>query len=142
MSTTPPAAMWDGPLKDGQGTLKLNDATDALNFSFATRFEDQPGATPEDLIGAALAGCFSMALSAELGEASHAPEHIETAADVQLQKEPSGFAISRISLTCRARVPGIDEAEFSRLAERTRKTCPVAKALTGTKIEVDAGLLD
>lgn len=142
MSTTSPSATWDGPLKDGQGTLKLNDATDAMNFSFASRFEDQPGATPEDLIGAALAGCFSMALSAELAQADAQSEHIETTAKVQLQKEPGGFAISRIELTCQARVAGIDQAEFARLAERTRKTCPVAKALAGTTIKVDASLID
>jgi osmotically inducible protein OsmC len=122
--------------------MQVRNGGEEMPFGFGSRFDDDDGATPEDLIGAALSGCFSMALAHNLAEASHAPAHIETTADVRLQKEPGGFAIDRIKLTCHARVPGIDEAELRQHAERTRKSCPVAKALTGTRIEVDARLFD
>jgi osmotically inducible protein OsmC len=122
--------------------MQVRNGSEEMPFGFASRFGDENGATPEDLIGAALSGCFSMALAHDLAEASHAPDHVETSADVHLQKEPGGFAIDRIKLTCHARVADIDEAELRQHAERTRKNCPVAKALAGTRIEVDARLLD
>jgi osmotically inducible protein OsmC len=102
---------------------------------------ESPGTNPEELIGAALAGCFSMALSLGLGQAGEAPRRVKTDARVHFEKQESGWAISRIDLTTEAEVSGIDEAAFRAIAEETKKTCPVSKALTGTEITLEARLL-
>ncbi len=111
-------------------------------YSFQSRFEEGDGTNPEELIAAAHAGCFSMALSAELGRAGHDPQSVETEAIVHLDKVDEGFAIKRIELNTRARVPGISEDEFQQLAEGAKKGCPVSQALAAVEsIELDAQLV-
>ncbi len=133
------SAQWDGGLKTGKGTMKPAHAPEA-SFSLSSRFEGQPGSNPEELIGAALAGCFSMALSLGLEKAGLAPKSIRTAADVRLDKEGEGFAITSIELTTEASVPGASASQFQSIAEETKKNCPVSKALGGTKIVLKASL--
>jgi osmotically inducible protein OsmC len=134
------SATWSGGLKDGQGTISTQ--TGVLReapFGFKSRFEDGPGTNPEELIGAALAGCFSMALSLGLGNAGLTPERIETRAEVTLDKQGDGFAITTIALNCRARVPGADADTFGRIAQETKQGCPVSKVLNA-EISLDAAL--
>jgi osmotically inducible protein OsmC len=108
-------------------------------FGFKSRFEDGPGTNPEELIGAALAGCFSMALSLGLGNAGLTAEKIDTRTQVTLDKQGEGFAITTIALTCRARVPGADAETFQRIAQETKQGCPVSKVLRAD-ISLDAAL--
>jgi osmotically inducible protein OsmC len=111
-------------------------------YSFQSRFEEGDGTNPEELIAAAHAGCFSMALSGELGRAGHDPESIETTATVHLNKVEGGFGITRIDLDTRARVPGIDAGEFERLAESAKQNCPISRALAAVEtIELHAELV-
>lgn len=134
------SATWSGSLKEGQGTISTE--TGVLReapFGFKSRFEDGPGTNPEELIGAALAGCFSMALSLGLGSAGLTPEHVETRAKVTLDRQGEGFAITTIALVCRARVPGADAAAFERIAQETKQGCPVSKVLKAD-ISLDAAL--
>ncbi|SEI47752.1 OsmC family protein [Frateuria terrea] len=134
------SATWSGGLKDGQGTISTE--TGVLReapFGFKSRFEDGPGTNPEELIGAALAGCFSMALSLGLGNAGLTAEKIDTHTQVTLDKQGEGFAITTIALTCRARVPGADADTFSRIAQETKQGCPVSKVLRAD-ISLDARL--
>ena len=133
-------AVWEGGLKDGKGNMKLGSGAWQGAYSFGTRFEETPGTNPEELIGAALAGCFSMALAAGLGRDGHQPQRIATTAKVHLEKQEAGFAITRIDLTTEGSVPGIDEAKFREAAEATKSACPVSKALGGVQISVDARL--
>lgn len=133
-------AVWEGGLKDGNGNMKLGSGAWEGAYSFGTRFEETPGTNPEELIGAALAGCFSMALAAGLGRDGHQPKRIATKAKVHLEKQEAGFAITRIELTTEGSVPGIDEAKFREAAEATKSACPVSKALGGVQISVDARL--
>ena len=109
-------------------------------FSLGTRFEGQPGSNPEEMIGAALAGCFSMALTVGLERAGAKPQSVKTSADVHLEKVGEGFAITSIDLTTQAAVSGLDDAKFQTVAEETKKGCPVSKALAGTKINLKATL--
>jgi osmotically inducible protein OsmC len=109
-------------------------------FTLGTRFAGEKGSNPEEVIGAALAGCFSMALSAALGKAGANPRSIQTAAAVQLDKDGDGFKISSIALTTTAEVPGFDKAKFDQIAEETKKGCPVSKALAATPITLKATL--
>ena len=134
------SATWSGGLKDGRGTISTE--TGVLReapFGFKSRFEDGPGTNPEELIGAALAGCFSMALSLGLGNAGLTAEKIDTRTQVTLDKQREGFAITTIALTCRARVPGADADTFSRIAQETKQGCPVSKVLRA-EISLDAAL--
>jgi osmotically inducible protein OsmC len=110
-------------------------------YSFESRFEEGAGTNPEELIAAAHAGCFSMALSAELGKAGHNPEKVSTEAKVSLVKGDEGFGINRITLVTEASVPGISEDEFMKVAEAAKKGCPVSRALAATEIVLDATLL-
>jgi osmotically inducible protein OsmC len=111
------------------------------NYSFVSRFEDGEGTNPEELIGAAQAGCYSMQLAADLGSAGHQPERVETEAGVHLTKANGGFEISKIELKTRARVPGIDPDEFARLVDQAKANCLISKALGGVgEITVDAQL--
>ncbi len=133
--------VWKGDLKEGQG--RINSESGALKdvpFSFTTRFEGEPGSNPEELIGAALAACFSMALSANLGKSGFTPTKIHTSASVKLIKEGEGFAISDIYLSTQGIVPDIDEANFKKAAELTKKTCPIAKLLNAS-IHFEANML-
>jgi len=123
-------AQWNGGLKDGKGTLSTDSRVLAgTQYSFATRFENGVGTNPEELIAAAHAGCFSMALSAELGKAGMTPASIETKATVTLDKTDGGFAIAAVHLDVAARVPGADRAAFDRAAETAKANCPVSKVL-------------
>ncbi|MDY7229368.1 OsmC family protein [Hyalangium rubrum] len=133
------SAQWNGGLKDGKGVMKPAHAPEAP-FSLGTRFEGQQGSNPEELIGAALSGCFSMALSLGLETAGHKPTSIKTSADVNLEKQGAGFAITTITLTCEASVPGISDDQFQKIAEETKKGCPVSKALAGVNITLKASL--
>src|ERR1700712_91021 len=116
------------------------DHAPAIPFSLGTRFEGQAGSNPEELIGAALSGCFSMALAGALGKEGLDPTKIETTANVTLDKDEVGFAISKIELTTRVAVANIDAIKFEHIARATKESCPVSKALLGTTITVDAQL--
>lgn len=133
------SAQWDGGLKTGKGTMKPAHAPEA-NFSLGSRFEGQPASNPEELIGAALAGCYSMALTSSLEKAGFAPKGVKTSAEVKLEKLAEGFAITQIALNSTATVENIDAAQFQKIAEETKKTCPVSKALAGTTIVLTAAL--
>ncbi|MDX1503034.1 MAG: OsmC family protein [Thermoanaerobaculia bacterium] len=133
-------ARWEGTLKDGGGRMKLGSGAYEGAYSFGTRFQEEPGTNPEELIAAAHAGCFSMALSVALERAGHPVESVETHASAHLEKVGEGFQITRIELVTRGRVPGIDEATFLQHAEGAKKNCPVSKALAGTEIVLDATL--
>jgi osmotically inducible protein OsmC len=110
------------------------------NFSLASRFEGAPSSNPEELLGAALAGCFSMALSLGLEKAGMIPQSIKTSADVHLESKDGGFVITAIDLVTTATVPGADAARFQAVAEETKKGCPVSKALAAVKINLQASL--
>lgn len=133
-------ARWEGGLKEGNGRMKTGSGAFEGPFSFGTRFEDQPGTNPEELIGAAHAGCFSMAFSAELGKAGYKPRSVQTTAEVSIESSDGGFAITRIKLTTDAVVPDIDNDEFQKIADGAKNGCPVSKALQGTDIQLEATL--
>ena len=134
------SAQWQGSLKDGSGTLSTGSGALANKpYSFKTRFEGEPGTNPEELIGAAHAGCFSMAFSMILGQAGFTPEKIATTATVSLEPKDGGFAITSSHLDVEATIPGIDEATFQDLAAKAKAGCPVSKALNA-EITMDAKL--
>ncbi len=134
------SARWRGGLKDGRGQLSTQSGvlSDQL-YGFGTRFEDEPGTNPEELIGAAHAGCFSMALSLVLGEAGLTAESIETQATVTLEEAGGGFAITRVHLDVRAQIPDADEEQFREAAETAKTNCPVSKLLNA-EITMEARL--
>jgi osmotically inducible protein OsmC len=134
------SAVWNGGFKDGKGTISTQSGVlkDA-QYGFKTRFEDGPGTNPEELIGAAHAGCFSMALSVQLGEAGLTAERIETKAEVTFEKLDTGFTITAVHLILRAKVPGTDQAGFEAIANKAKVGCPVSKVLNA-KITLDAQL--
>lgn len=132
-------ATWTGGFKDGKGTMKPAHAAEAV-FSMKSRFEGEASSNPEELIGAALSGCFSMALTVALERAGQKPQSVKTNADVHLEKGAAGFSITKIDLTTDANVPGMEAAQFQSIAEETKKTCPVSKALAGTTINLKASL--
>ena len=140
MPTRHAVATWNGALKEGSGTVKLGSGSFEGNFSAASRFESGSGTNPEELIGAAEAGCFSMAFALELGEKGYKPRSIQTEADVSIEPQGGGYAITKIDLRTIAEVPGIDRDVFMQIAEATRKACPVSKALAGTEIGLTATL--
>ena len=133
-------AQWQGDLQSGSGTMRLGSGAFEGQYSFASRMENGPGTNPEELIGAAEAGCFSMAFANALTQAGHTPQEIRTSASVQFEKLDKGWTISKIELTTDGVVPGVDEATFSRIAEEAKKTCPVSRAITGSEITVKATL--
>jgi osmotically inducible protein OsmC len=132
------SAEWRGSLKEGNGTVKLGSGAFEGKYSFQTRFEDAPGTNPEELVGAAHAGCYSMALSGALGRAGFEPQSIATTAKVHLGKVGEGFAITRIDLATEVQVPGIDEAKFQEVAHAAKEGCPISKALKAVEITLDA----
>ncbi|MCY1423275.1 Peroxiredoxin OsmC [compost metagenome] len=135
------SAIWQGGLKDGKGQLSTESGALKHNpYGFNTRFEGSPGTNPEELIGAAHAGCFSMALSMLLGEAGLTADRIDTAAEVTLDKQPDGFAITAVHLVLRAKVPEASEAQFLEIANKAKAGCPVSKVLNA-KISLDAALV-
>jgi lipoyl-dependent peroxiredoxin len=134
------SAAWQGGIKDGKGAISTKSgALKDYPYGFSSRFEGKPGTNPEELIGAAHAGCFTMALSLILGEAQLTAEHMETKADVTLEKVADGFAITAVHLTLRAKVPGADPVKFAELAGKAKAGCPVSKLLNA-KITLDAAL--
>ncbi|HVS07977.1 MAG TPA: OsmC family protein [Candidatus Dormibacteraeota bacterium] len=133
-------ARWQRSLQDGSGTMRLGSGAFEGSYSFKSRMEDGSGTNPEELIGAAHAGCFSMAFASGLTQAGHAPQEIRTKATVHFDKSDAGWGISRIDLATEGNVPGIDEATFKRLAEDAKKNCPVSKALAATPITLQATL--
>lgn len=133
-------AKWEGSLKEGAGEVKLGSGAFQGPYSFQTRFEDQQGTNPEELIAAAHAGCFSMAFSAELGKAGYKPKWIESKAEVHLEKKDDGFVIPKIELTMQAQVPDISEEEFQKIAKGAKEGCPVSKVLEGAELSLDATL--
>jgi lipoyl-dependent peroxiredoxin len=134
------SAEWKGGLKDGKGVISTESGVlSNTQYSFGTRFENGKGTNPEELIGAAHAGCFSMALSAQLGEAGMTADSIKTTAQVTLEKVEGGFAITAIHLTVKASIPGADQAKFMTAANNAKAGCPVSKVLNAT-ITMDAAL--
>ena len=135
-------ARWEGSLEEGKGVMSVASGAYEGPYTFQSRFQEGDGTNPEELIAAAHAGCFSMALSAELGRAGHSAESVETRATVHLDKVEEGFAITRIELDTRARVPGVSEDEFQQIAEAAKKGCPVSRALAAVEtIELRAELV-
>jgi osmotically inducible protein OsmC len=134
-------AEWNGSIMEGKGTMALGSGAWQGPYSFQSRFEEAPGTNPEELIAAAHAGCFSMALSGQLTRAGFAPKRIATTAKVQLMKQDAGFAITQIQLETEAEVPGIDAAKFQELAGNAKTGCPVSKALSAVSIELSAKLV-
>ena len=141
MATRHSEAEWKGVLKDGQGEIKLGSGSFTGQYGFQSRFENGPGTNPEELIAAAHAGCFSMALAHALGEKGHKPERVHTVAKVELNQVEGGFEIPAIHLETEANVPGIDDATFQTIAEEAKKNCPVSKVLAGAKIDLKAQLV-
>ena len=136
-------AEWNGSIMDGKGKVKLGSGAFEGAYSFKSRFsedEDQKATNPEELIAAAHAGCFTMALSGNLGKAGYAPKNIHTTANVQIEKEGDGFVIPNIDLETEAEVDGIEDEEFQQIAEKTKKTCPVSQVLNGAQINLKATL--
>jgi osmotically inducible protein OsmC len=135
------SAVWSGGLKDGKGAISTKSgALKDYPYGFASRFEGKAGTNPEELIGAAHAGCFTMALSLILGEAGLTAEKMETQADVTLVKQADGFAITAVHLTLKAKIPGTDNAKFQELAAKAKAGCPVSKVLNA-EITLDASLV-
>ena len=130
-------AHWEGDIKRGKGTISTESgALSEQPYGFNTRFEGKAGTNPEELIGAAHAACFSMALSLMLGEAGHTPESIDTTADVSLDKVDGGFGITQVALESKVTLPGIDKAEFDKIIQQAKAGCPISKLLN-TEITLD-----
>jgi len=133
-------ARWEGGLKDGKGNMRLGGGAFEGQYSFSSRFEEGAGTNPEELIAAAHAGCYSMALSAGLEKAGYSPNSVETEAKVHLSPADGGFSISRIDLVSSADVPGIDDGAFQQAARAAKEGCPVSKALAAVEITLNATL--
>jgi lipoyl-dependent peroxiredoxin len=142
MPTRKAEAQWEGNLAEGKGQLKLGSGAFDGPYSFKSRFEEGQSATnPEEMIGAAHAGCFTMALTAQLSRAGIAPTRIHTTAQVKLEKAGDAFSITKIDLATEAEIPGIDDPTFQKYALDAKQNCPVSKALAGTEIGLTARLL-
>jgi len=136
------SAQWSGGIKDGKGSISTESgALKAYPYGFASRFEGKPGSNPEELLGAAHAACFTMALSLILGEAKLMATQMDTTARVTLEQVEGGWAINAVQLTLRAKVPGADAATFAELAAKAKAGCPVSKVLNAT-VTLDAALVD
>lgn len=133
-------AIWKGDLKGGKGTMKFGSGAFEGSYSFASRFEEGTGTNPEELIGAAHAGCYSMALSGDLAKAGFTPESVETNANVTLEMVDGAPKISKIKLTVKANIPDIEDDKFQELAKGAKENCPVSKVLAGADISLDATL--
>jgi len=134
-------AIWEGNLREGKGTMTLGSGAFSGSYSYTTRFEEEPGTNPEELIAAAHAGCYSMALSGGLGNAGFSPTRIQTAAKVHLGRVEGKSRITKIELECEAEVPGISEEVFQNIAEATKTGCPVSAALAAVEITLNARLV-
>ena len=135
-------AVWESNLKEGRGTMALGQDGLELPYSFESRFADGSGTNPEELIGGAHAGCYSMALALGLGEAGHPPVRIETSARVHLEKAGDGFVIPKIELETEADVPGLEDDQFQEIAQTAKQNCPLSKVLAAADITLDAKLLN
>ncbi|MDR8390686.1 OsmC family protein [Aliifodinibius sp. S!AR15-10] len=140
MPTSKAEAQWNGDLKNGNGVMQFDSGSYQGEYTFASRFENGEGTNPEELIGAAHAGCYSMALSNELAEAGHDPQSVDTRAEVTFEVTDDGPAITGIKLITEANIPGIDNNTFQEFAEGAKEGCPVSKALAGTNITLEATL--
>lgn len=141
MKTRSASAHWSGSLSDGTGAISTESGTlSETAFSFESRFEEGSGTNPEELVGAAHAGCFTMQLSHMLAEAGHPPAKAETTAKVHIEKVEGGFEIPTIDLVLTADVPGISDEAFQRIATKAKETCPLSKLLAGAEITLDATL--
>jgi osmotically inducible protein OsmC len=141
MTTRKAHARWDGGIKDGKGTVDFGSGAFKGAYSFTSRFEEGAGTNPEELLAAAHASCFAMALSLILGKAGFKTDYVDATADVTITQQGGGFKITRSNLVCEAKVPGIDQAAFAQHAESVRANCPVSQALAGTEITLDATLV-
>ncbi|HEV2275143.1 MAG TPA: OsmC family protein [Acidobacteriaceae bacterium] len=137
------SAVWQGNLKEGKGRISTQSGVlKDSQYSFSTRFENGIGTNPEELIAAAHAGCFTMALSAQLSTANLPPASLETTAKVTLDKTDAGFTVTKIHLTCKAKVPNADHAAFEKAAQEAKKNCPISRLFQGnTDITLDASLV-
>lgn len=140
MPTRTATAVWNGAILEGQGTMTLGSGAFEGRYSFGSRFEEAAGTNPEELLGAAHAGCFSMQLSGLLTRGGHDVTSIDTTAAVTVEKQEAGWKITTIHLTTRGRVEGIDEDTFLEFANEAKETCPVSMALAGPEITMDAAL--
>ena len=141
MPTRNASAVWNGDLMKGAGNVKLGSGAFEGQYNFSSRFESGTGTNPEELLGAAHAACFSMALSAGLGGAGFTPQRVSTTAKVTVEKVGEGFKITKIQLTSEASVPNIDPAKFQEIAKATKTGCPVSQALASVPMELDAKLV-
>jgi lipoyl-dependent peroxiredoxin len=140
MPTRKAHARWEGTLKEGKGKVDFGNGAFKGAYSFASRFEEGSGTNPEELLGAAHAGCFAMALSLVLGQAGFKPEYVDATAHVTVTPRDGGFKITKSHLVCEAKVPGIDEVTFVQHAQAAKANCPVSQALAGTGITLEAKL--
>ena len=135
------SAVWHGSLKDGKGTISTQSGVlSETQYSFSTRFENGVGTNPEELIAAAHAGCFTMALSAQLTDAKLMPETLDTTATVTMEKTDDGPTITKIHLKTKAKVPGAEKEKFDELAKKAKEGCPVSRVLKAAEITLDATL--
>ena len=141
MPTRKAHARWEGSLKQGKGAIDLGSGAFRGAYSFMSRFEGGPDTNPEELLGAAHAGCFAMALSLVLGEAGFTPDYVDVTAEVTLIPHGKGYKITRSQLKCEGRVPRIDRSTFMQHAETAKTNCPVSQALAGVEISLEATLL-
>ncbi len=136
------SAVWQGGLKDGKGTISTQSGVlKETQYSFSTRFENGVGTNPEELIAAAHAGCFTMALSGQLTSVEKVPTQLDTTAVVTMEKTDDGPTVTKIHLTTRAKVPGIEKEEFDKLATKAKETCPISRLLKAAEISLDAQLV-
>lgn len=140
MPTSKASATWEGGLREGKGRFKGQTETVSGSYNFGTRFVGEPGSTPEELLAAAHAACYSMALSAQLEGAGNTPQSVATDAACTVEKVGEGFKITTMKLTTRANVPGIDNAKFQEIANKAKEGCPVSQALAGVNIQLEATL--
>lgn len=141
MPTRKAHARWEGSLKEGKGVVDFGNGLFKGPYSFASRFEEGRGTNPEELLAAAHASCFAMALSLMLGKAGAKPDYVDAMAQVTVSPHEGGFRISKSHLVCEAKVPGIDEASFRKHAAAAKAGCPVSQALAGTEITLEARLV-
>ncbi|HEX6926858.1 MAG TPA: OsmC family peroxiredoxin [Longimicrobiaceae bacterium] len=140
MPTRNAEATWEGTLTKGKGTYKAESGSVGGSYNFGTRFEDTPGSNPEELLAAAHAACFSMALSGQIEKLGGTPQSITTEAACTVERVGQGFKITTMELRTRARVSGMDEAKFQEAAQNAKTGCPVSQALAGVDIKLDAAL--
>lgn len=141
MTTRKAHARWSGGIKEGKGTVDFGGGAFKGAYSFTSRFEEGAGTNPEELLAAAHASCFAMALSLILGKAGFRPDYVDATANVTIMQQGGSFRITRSNLVCEAKVPGIDQAAFVQHAESARVNCPVSQALAGTEITLEAKLV-